>query len=86
MEEPELYSALTTIFRDVLVNDTLVLSPDLTAKQVKGWDSFKQIEILLAVEQHYGVKFHTREVDRLENVGDLVSILRSKLSAAKKVP
>jgi len=79
MQEAEIYADLTDIFRDVFLREDLALSPELTAKDVEGWDSFKQIEILLAIEQRYGVKFHTREIDRLENVGILVQTLQAKL-------
>jgi len=79
MQEAEIYAALTDIFRDVFMRDDLALLPELTAKDVEGWDSFKQIEIILAIEQRYGVKFHTREIDRLENVGILVQTLQAKL-------
>jgi acyl carrier protein len=54
------------------------LRPELTAKDVPGWDSFKQIEIIVALEERYGVKFHTRELDSLHNVGDLLRVLAGK--------
>lgn len=78
MQEPEVYAALTEIFRDVFMRDDMELKPDLTAKDVKGWDSFKQIEIIIAVEEKYGVKFHTKELDSLGNVGDLARVVMAK--------
>jgi acyl carrier protein len=56
---------------------------ELTAKDVAGWDSFKQIEIILAVEEKYGVKFRTRELDSLHNVGDLARVVLDKTAAAR---
>ena len=50
--EAEIYGDLTEIFHDVFMRDDIVLSPELTAKQVQGWDSFKQIEIVLASEEN----------------------------------
>ena len=44
--DPEIYGGLTEIFHDVFMRDDLVLTPELSAKDVKGWDSFKQIEII----------------------------------------
>jgi len=78
MSEPEIYAALTTIFRDVFLRDDLMLTPALTAQDVPDWDSFKQIEIIIAVEEHFGIKFRTREMDSLNNVGDLVRLIASK--------
>jgi acyl carrier protein len=78
MTEPEIYDTLTTIFRDVFLRDDLVLTPQFSAQDVDDWDSFKQIEIIVAVQEHYRVKFRTQEMDRLTNVGDLVKLIASK--------
>jgi len=78
MTESEIYQALTTIFRDVFLRDDLALTPELSAKDVEDWDSFKQIEIIIAVEEHFSLKFRTREMDSLNNVGDLVRLIASK--------
>lgn len=76
--EAEVYSGLTEIFHDVFMRDDLVLTPDLTAKQVQGWDSFKQIEIIMASEEKWGIKFNTRELDSLRCVGDLAKMVSTK--------
>lgn len=79
MTDAEIYVSLTEIFRDVFRRDDLVLAPELTAKNIPGWDSFKQIEIILAAESRYGIRFHTRELDRMHNVGDLVRVVSGKI-------
>jgi acyl carrier protein len=56
----EVYRDLAEIFADVFMRDDIKLSPALTAKDVKGWDSFKQIEIIMASEEKWGIKFNTR--------------------------
>jgi acyl carrier protein len=76
--EPDIYAALTEIFHDVFMRDDLVLKPDLTAKQVQGWDSFKQIEIIMACEERWHIKFSTRELDSLQSVGDLARLIGVK--------
>ena len=78
--DAEVYSGLTEIFHDVFMRDDLVLTPDLTAKQVQGWDSFKQIEIIMASEEKWGIKFNTRELDSLRCVGDLAKMVATKTS------
>jgi acyl carrier protein len=75
----EIYTALDEIFSDVFMRDDLVLTPDLCAADVAGWDSFKQIEIVIAAEERLGIKFTTRELDRLRNVGDLVEVIAAKV-------
>lgn len=76
--EAEIYATLEGIFRDVFMRDDLKLRPEMTAKDVAGWDSFKQIEIILAVEAEYRIKFNTRELDSLQAVGDLVRVIADK--------
>ena len=76
--EVEIYSALTTIFHDVFLREDLILAPELSAKDVLGWDSFKQIEIIISTEERFGVKFTTREIDNLRCVGDLVAVVAAK--------
>jgi acyl carrier protein len=78
MTEAEIYAALTDIFRDVFLDEGLILTPTLAASDVSGWDSFKQIEILIASEERFGIKFTTRELDGLMNVGDLVRVIEAK--------
>jgi acyl carrier protein len=74
----EIYRDLTEIFADVFMRDDIVLSSALTAKDVRGWDSFKQIEIIMASEEKWGIKFNTRELDALRTVGDLAKMIETK--------
>ena len=78
MSEAEIYAALGEIFLDVFLTDDIELRPELSAKDVPGWDSFKQIDIILAVEEKYRIKLNTRELDSLQNVGDLVRVIAAK--------
>ena len=79
MAEADIYAALEDIFRDVFTRDDIKLSPMTTAKDLEGWDSFRQIEIILAVEAQYNIKFSTRDLDSLLSVGDLVRIIAAKI-------
>jgi acyl carrier protein len=81
MTEAEIYDKLNEIFADVFMRDDIKLSPELTAKQVEGWDSFKQVEIIISTEEVFGIKATTRELDNLQSVGDLVTLISSKTSA-----
>ncbi|HBK07854.1 MAG TPA: acyl carrier protein [Acetobacteraceae bacterium] len=76
--EAEIYRGLNEIFSDVFMRDDLTLTPALNAKDVKGWDSFKQIEIIMASEEKWGIKFNTRELDALRTLGDLAKMIETK--------
>ncbi len=82
MTEADIYAALTEIFREAFMDDAMQLTPTLTAKDVKGWDSFKQIEIIVATEERFGIKMNSRELDSLQNVGDLARVVAAKTAAA----
>ena len=76
--EAEVYRNLHEIFADVFMRDDISLTPATTAKDVKGWDSFKQIEIIMASEEKWGIKFNTRELDALRCIGDLARMIETK--------
>jgi acyl carrier protein len=75
LNQSDIYQGLTQIFHDVFMRGDIVLTPELTAKDVADWDSFKQIEIVMATEERFGIKLSTREIDGLKNVGDLVGVI-----------
>jgi acyl carrier protein len=77
--EAEIHRDLAEIFRDVFLDDQLTPSPTMTAADVPGWDSFKQIEILAAAEARFGIRFATRELGSLANIGDLARAIAIKL-------
>lgn len=79
MDEPAIYAKLTEIFRAVLANDAVVLTPGTTADDVAGWDSMNHIFLVVEIERELGIKFHTAEMEELKNVGELVHLIESKL-------
>jgi len=75
-------SELTQVFRDVFGDDELVLRPDLSARDVDGWDSLTHIRLLVTIERTFKIKFSVSEVGELKNVGELMSLIEAKLSKA----
>jgi acyl carrier protein len=70
---------LTDVFRTIFNLPDLVLRDDLTAPDVPGWDSFNHVNLVIAIETEFGVRFSTDEVAALQNVGDLKRLLEQKL-------
>ena len=81
MEQQEIYARLTEIFHDLFDDDTLVLTPGLTASEVPEWDSFNHINLIVAIEARFGVKFQTAELESIQTVGHLADLIQSKLAA-----
>ena len=74
-----IYDGLTEIFRDLFLRYDLMATPELTAQDVAGWDSFRHIEIMMAAEERWAIKFSTRELDGLRSVGDLARVIAEKI-------
>lgn len=80
MTEEEIYGVLTTVFRQVLEDDAIQLTPATTAEDVDGWDSMNHIFIVVELEKRFGVKFQAAEMEELKNVGELASLVQQKLA------
>ena len=81
MQQQEIYTQLTSIFHDLFDDDTLVLTPELTAGEVPEWDSFNHINLIVAVESRFKIKFQTAELESMNSVGHLVNIISQKVAA-----
>lgn len=79
MTQEEIKEQLTPIFRQTFSDETLVLTDDLTAKEVDKWDSLTHMQLVSNVEAKFGIKFRLKDLNKLKKVGDLVSIINSKL-------
>lgn len=82
MTSDEIDARLTDIFREVFDDSAMTLRPDMTARDVAGWDSGRMVEILMATEEAFGITFTTREVDALASVGDLADTIARKRAGA----
>jgi acyl carrier protein len=79
MDEPQIYQRLTEIFQDVFDEDSIEVTPKLSADDVDGWDSLTHIRLILTIEKAFKIKFSTTEIGKLENVGDLVAVIQGKV-------
>jgi acyl carrier protein len=80
MQQEEIYTQLTDIFRDLFDDDTIVLRPGLTAADIPEWDSFNHINLIVAVEALFRIKFQTAELESMQTVGHLADLIQSKLA------
>jgi acyl carrier protein len=80
LDTAAVYARLTDIFHDVLDDDEIVLTPQLTASDVDGWDSLAHVRLILTVEKAFHISFTASQVGRLKNVGELADLIQSKVS------
>jgi acyl carrier protein len=80
-------SELQDVFRQVFGDDEIVIQDSTTAEDVDGWDSMMHINLIIALEKRFRVKFAAAEIAGLksegQNVGGLVQLLERKTGGAK---
>jgi acyl carrier protein len=77
----DIYTRLSSVFHDVFDDDSIVVSPELTAADVPEWDSLSHIRLLLTVQKTFDIKFSAAQAANLQNVGELAALIRTKLPA-----
>ena len=78
MSEEEVYERLNNVFRDVFDDDEIVVNAETTANDIEDWDSLEHINLIVSVEQEFGMKFNMNEVTTMKNVGDMVKIIEER--------
>lgn len=70
---------LLDVFRLVFDDNTIQLRPEMTANDVDGWDSLSHVNLILAVEAKFKIRFTQKELMTLKNVGDLHNTIAAKM-------
>lgn len=79
MEKSEILSQVQDIFRDVLDEESIVLEESTTANDVEEWDSLTHIQLIVAIEKHFKIKFLSKEILSWKNVGEMADSIASKI-------
>ena len=69
------------IFTDVLDNDKIKLDRETTAKDVEEWDSLTHIQLIVAVEKKFKLRFNTAEINSWQNVGQMCDAIEKRVNA-----
>lgn len=75
----EIKERLQEIFRDVFDEEDLEIREDMSAKDIDDWDSLAQINLIVAIEKEFGVKFNLDEVSQLKNIGEMLGLISKKI-------
>jgi acyl carrier protein len=78
MNSASIIQDLTPIFADILDQPDLQLNPDSNASNVEGWDSLAHINLVVAIEKRYHIKFALGELQDLKNVGEMAALIQTK--------
>lgn len=70
---------LQDIFRDIFDDETIAITDALNADDIEDWDSLSQIRLVVAIEKQFRIKFSSAEMQSLENVGEMIELIESKI-------
>jgi acyl carrier protein len=80
MNKAEILQQVEVIFRDVLDEENIVLTESTTADDVEGWDSLTHIQLIVAIEKYFKIKFTSKEILSWKNVGEMLDAIYSKVN------
>lgn len=75
MKMENVYEKLNEVFQDIFDDDSIIVSENTTADDIEDWDSLEHINLVVAVEKCFGIKFTMGEVTGMKNVGEMVDII-----------
>lgn len=74
----DIWERLGRVFCMVFDDDDIQVRPETTTNDVEGWDSLSHVNLILAVESEFKVKFALKDLMKLKNVGDLAQAIQLK--------
>ncbi len=78
MDKNQILEEVQEIFRDVLDNEDIVLANETVADDIEEWDSLTHIQLIVAIEKHFKVKFTSKEILSWKNVGEMIDSISTK--------
>ena len=79
MTKEEIYQKLDEVFQDVFDDEEIHVTAETTANDIEDWDRLEHINLVVAVEAKFGVKFNMNEVVSFKNVGEMVDALQQRV-------
>lgn len=78
MNKEEILEKLHPIFWEELDNEDIVLTNETAADDIEEWDSLSHIQLIVAIEKAFKIRFTSSEIQSWNNVGEMISSLESK--------
>jgi len=82
MTPEQVLKEVNDVFIDVFDEDDIVLNTSTTAKDVDGWDSLTHIQLVVAIEKHFKIRFTAGEIQGFKDVGEMCQGIVKKATKA----
>ena len=79
MERIEILNQINSIFIDTLDDENLIIKQTTTANDVEEWDSLNHIQLVVAIEKHFKIRFTSKEIQSWNNVGEMIDSIAHKI-------
>lgn len=79
MNREEILNKIQDVFTDTLDEDNIAITESSTADDVEGWDSLTHVQLVVAVEKKFKIRFSAKEIQSWKNVGEMIDSIASKL-------
>lgn len=79
MTREDVYEKLNEVFQDVFDDEDISVNDYTTADDIEDWDSLEHINLVVAVEKKFSIKFNMGEVNAFKNVGEMVDIILKRI-------
>ncbi len=78
MTREQIFEALNEVFRDLFDDEAINVTDTTTAAEIEDWDSLEHINLIVAVEKKFGMKFSMGEVNKMKNVGEMADLIQQR--------
>lgn len=78
MVKEDILKQVNNIFADILDNEKLMLTEQTQATDVDGWDSLNHIQLVVAIEKLFKIRFTSKEIQSWKNVGEMIESIQKK--------
>jgi len=79
MDKEEILATVTSVFKEILDNEQIVLVRATTAGDIEEWDSLSHIQLVVAIEKKFGIRFTSSQIQSWRNVGEMIDSIGDRI-------